>query len=125
MIDNIKLTELSLGRKEDKYSESENVRFRLGCRKKYTTKTFTESMLSSSLFIPKGSGSYSIKDSTTNETIVPFGPYTSMSCDSSGMYFDQRLNGFETGRYYKVLYKLKYNDGQETIIDNDEEFKVI
>ena len=97
----------------------------MGCRKKYVTKTFTESMLTSSFCIPKGSGSYSIVDVTTNTTVVPFGNYTSMSADSSGMYFDQWMSGFEIGRYYKVLFKLKYNDGQEVIIDNDEEFKVI
>ena len=64
-------------------------------------------------------------DSNTNTTIVPFGAYTSMSLDDSGHYFDQWLNTFEPGRYYKILFKLKYDDGQEVIIDNDEEFKVI
>jgi len=107
------------------YRESEKVRFRIGCRKKYTQKTFTESMLTSSFYIPSGDGLYSLVDVATNTTIVPFSSYTSMSCDSNSMYFDQWLNTFEPGRYYKILFKLKYNDGQEVIIDNDEEFKVI
>jgi len=107
------------------YRESEKVRFRMGCRKKYVQKTFTESALTSSFYVPHGSGSYSIVDVATNTPIVPFGAYTSMSCDSNSMYFDQWLNTFEPGRYYKVLFKLKYEDGQEVIIDNDEEFKVI
>ena len=110
---------------QPKYRESEEVRFRVGCRKKYTTKTFTESMLTSSFYIPKGSGSYSIVDVATDTAVVPFSSYTSMSADTNSMYFDQRLNTFEPGRYYKVLFKLKYTDGQEVIIDNDEEFKVI
>tara|TARA_Y100001973_G_scaffold104431_1_gene174322 strand:+ start:79 stop:1206 length:1128 start_codon:yes stop_codon:yes gene_type:complete len=110
---------------QSKYRESERVRFRIGCRKKYTTRTFTESMLTSSFYIPKGSGSYSIVDSATNEDIVPFGAYTSMSADTTSMYFDQWMNGFEPGRYYKILFKLKYDDGQEVIIDNSDEFKVI
>ena len=110
---------------QSSYKESERVRFRLGCRKAYTQKTFTESMLTSSFYIPKGSGSYSIIDSATGEDVVPFDSFTSMSADTTSMYFDQWFNGFETGRYYKVLFKLKYTDGQEIIIDNDEEFKVI
>ena len=110
---------------QPKYRQSEKVRFRMGCRKKYTTKTFTESMLTSSFYIPKGSGSYSIVDVGTGETIVPFGAYTSMSADINSMYFDQWFDSFETNRYYKILFKLKYTDGQEVIIDNDEEFKVI
>ena len=107
------------------YRESEKVRFRIGCRKKYTQKTFTESILTSSFYIPSGDGLYSLIDVATNTTIVPFSSYTSMSCDSNSMYFDQWLSTFEPGRYYKILFKLKYNDGQEVIIDNDEEFKVI
>ena len=110
---------------QPKYRESEKVRFRIGCRKKYVQKTFTESVLTSSFYIPEGSSSYSVIDVGTNTSVVPFSAYTSMSCDSTSMYFDQWLNTFEPGRYYKVLFKLKYDDGQEVIIDNDEEFKVI
>ena len=107
------------------YRESEKVRFRMGCRKEYVQRTFTNSIHSSSFYVPEGSGSYSIIDVSTNTNIVPFSAYTSMSCDSTSMYFDQWLNTFESGRYYKVIFKLKYDDGQEHIIDNDEEFKVI
>ena len=110
---------------QPKYRESEKVRFRIGCRKTYVQKTFTESARISSFYIPSGSGLYSIVDVSTNTSIVPFSAYTSMSCDSNSMYFDQWLNTFEPGRYYKILFKLKYNDGQEIIYDNDEEFKVI
>jgi hypothetical protein len=110
---------------QPKYKESEKVRFRVGCRKKFVQKTFTESMLTSSFYIPEGSGSYSLVDVATNTSIVPFGAYTSMSCDTTSAYFDQWLNAFEPGRYYKVLFKLKYDDGQEIIYDNNEEFKVI
>ena len=48
-----------------------------------------------------------------------------MSCDSNSMYFDQWFNTFDPGRYYKILFKLKYDDGQEIIYDNNEEFKII
>ena len=108
-----------------KYRESEKVRFRIGCRKKYVQKTFTESVLTSSFYVPESSGSYSIIDIATDTPIVPFSDYTKLSADATSMYFDQWFNTFEPGRYYKVLFKLKYNDGQEIIYDNDEEFKII
>ena len=48
-----------------------------------------------------------------------------MSADTTSMYFDQWFDNFETGRYYKVLFKIEYTDGQEVIIDNNEEFKIV
>ena len=75
-------------------------------------------------FIPEGSGSYAIKDIATNEFVVPFSAYTSMSCDSNSPYFIQWLDGFYPDRAYKVLLKLKYSDGQEQVFDDDFEFIV-
>ena len=107
------------------YRESEKVRFRVGCRKEFVQKTFTESVQTSSFYIPEGTGFYSIVDVNTNTVKIPFSAYTSMSCDTNSMYFDQWFNTFEPGRYYKILFKLKYDDGQEIIYDNNGEFKII
>ena len=87
-------------------------------------KTFTESALTSSFYIPEGQGIYSIVDVATDTSIVPFSTYTSMSCDSTSPYFNQWLDGFFTDRTYKILLKLKYDDNQERIFDEDIEFKV-
>ena len=109
----------------ESYKENERVKFRIGARKKHIQKTFTESVhISSGSFIPAGSGSYAIKDVTTNDFIVPFSEYTSISCDTSGMYFNQWLDGFYPDRVYKILLKLKTNDSQEQIFDEDFEFIV-
>tara|TARA_Y100000593_G_scaffold93703_1_gene189602 strand:+ start:2054 stop:3184 length:1131 start_codon:yes stop_codon:yes gene_type:complete len=110
----------------DKYKESEKVRFRFGARKRYIQKSFDTSVQTiSGSYIPEGSGSYSIKDIATGDTIIPFSSYTTMSYDSTSNYFDQWLNTFEPNRAYKILIKLKYDDGQEHIHDNDFEFKVV
>jgi len=108
------------------YKESEKIKFRFGTRKQYIQKSFSTSVQTvSGSFIHEGSGSYSILDVATAETIVPFSAYTSMSCDSTSPYFIQWLNGFQPDRIYKILLKLKYDDGQEQIFDNDFEFKVV
>ena len=108
------------------YKESEKVKFRFGIRDRYIQKTFSTSVQEiSGSYIPDGNtGLYSIVDTATGETKVPFSSYTSMSCDSTSPYFIQWLNGFETDRIYKILIKIKYDDGQEKIFDNDFEFKI-
>ena len=110
---------------KDSYKETEKVKFRVGARKRYIQKTFSNSVQThTGSFITEGSGSYSILDIATGETIIPFSAYTSMSCDSTSNYFIQWMNTFEPDRVYKIIYKLKYDDGQEQIIDNNFEFKV-
>ena len=109
----------------ESYKENERVRFKIGSRKKHIQKTFTESVhISSGSFIPEGSGSYAIKDVATDEFIVPFGEFTSIGCDTGGMYFNQWLDGFYPDRAYKILLKLKTDDEQEKIFDDDFEFIV-
>jgi len=114
----------------EKYRENEKVKFRIGARKRYIQKTFSTSVQTiSGSFIPEGSGSYAIKDMATDEFVVPFEDnqgvsYTKLSCDSESPYFIQFLNGFYPDRAYKILIKIKYDDGQEQIFDNDFEFIV-
>ena len=109
----------------DSYKENEKIKFRFGARKRYIQKTFSNSVQTiSGSFIPSGNGAYSIEDIATGETIVPFSSYTTMSCDSTSNYFIQWLNGFYPDRIYKILIKLKYDDGQEQIFDDNFEFKV-
>ena len=105
------------------YRENDRVKFKVGARKKYIPKTFSTSLhLNSGSYVSEGSGSYAIKDVATDEFIVPFSAYTSMSCDTEGMYFNQWLDGFYPDRVYKILLKLKTDDNQEQIFDDDFEF---
>ena len=110
---------------KESYRENDRVKFRVGARERYIQKSFSTSVqtITGSHF-PTNSGSYAIKDVATNEFVVPFSAYTSMSCDSESPYFIQWLDGFYPDRAYKILLKLKYNDGQEQIFDDDFEFVV-
>ena len=108
---------------KETYKENETVKFRFGARKRYIQKSFTTSVQTvSGSFIPNGKGSYSIIDMATNESVVPFSAYTTMSCDTTSNYFKQDLNAFEPNRAYKILIKVNHNDGQQIIYDNDFEF---
>tara|TARA_Y100000593_G_scaffold47450_1_gene89948 strand:- start:2867 stop:4069 length:1203 start_codon:yes stop_codon:yes gene_type:complete len=111
---------------KETYKETETVRFRIGARKRYINKTFSTSVQTvTGSFIADTSGSYSVVDTSTGETLVPFGDYSLLSLDSSSMYFNQDLNSFQPNRIYKIMVRVKYNDGQEVIYDNDSEFKVV
>ncbi len=109
--------------KRESYKENETVKFRFGARKRYIDKSFSTSIQTvSGSYFAEGSASYSILDMATNEDIIPFSPYTTMSCDPISPYFTQDLNTFEPNRAYKVLLKVKHNDGQVIIYDDDFEF---
>jgi len=109
----------------ESYKEDEVVKFRFGGRKRYIGKSFSTSVQTiTGSFIPEGSGSYSIVDMATNESVIPFSAFTSMSCDNVSSYFKQDLNTFEPNRSYKILIKVSYDDNQEIIFDDDFEFIV-
>jgi hypothetical protein len=109
----------------ESYKVGERVKFRIGARKRYIQKTFSTSVQTvTGSFIPESSGSYAIKDVATDEFIVPFSGYTSMSCDTEGPYFNQWLDGFYPDRVYRIQLKLKYDDGQEQVFDDDFDFIV-
>jgi len=109
----------------ESYKVGERIKFRVGARKRYIQKTFSTSVQTAAdSFIPEGSGSYAIKDVATDEFIVPFSDFTKLSCDSNSNYFIQYLDGFYPDRVYKIQLKLKTDDGQEQIFDDDFEFIV-
>ena len=108
---------------KEAYKENETVKFRFGARKRYIDKSFSTSIQTvSGSYFAEGSASYSIIDMATNEDVVPFSPYTTMSCDPISPYFKQDLNAFEPNRAYKILLKVKHDDNQTMIYDDDFEF---
>ena len=114
----------------EEYKVGERVKFRVGARKRYIQKSFTTSVQTiTGSYVTNTSGSYAIKDVATDEFIVPFEDitgtsYTKLSCDSDSNYFIQYLDGFYPDRVYKILLKLKLDDGQEQVFDDDFEFVV-
>ena len=114
----------------ESYKVGERVKFRVGARKRYIQKTLSRNVQTvTGSFVTEGSGSYAIKDVATDEFIVPFKDkedvsYTKLSCDSNSNYFIQYLDGFYPDRVYKILLKLKLDDGQEQVFDDDFEFTV-
>ena len=108
------------------YREIDNTIFRIGVRPEFPSKTYQ----TSSFYMTKDrlptSSFYSVQDSVTNETIIPFDTKaTKVSCDSKGSFFRLRLDTFMPERYYKILLKVEREGGDDVQIhDNGYYFKV-
>ena len=117
------------------YKEKSKVRFRLVGRELYPTRGFNttpaaltvKTLPSGSKYLKHGTY-YSIEDSVTGETIVPFSTGSVVSCDTQGNFFNIDMNAFQPERYYKFLIKVVSGSGVDqlsNIYDDGYEFKVV
>ena len=117
------------------YKEKSKVRFRLVGRELYPTRGFNttptaltvKTLPSGSKYLKHGTY-YSIEDSVTGETIVPFSTGSVVSCDTQGNFFNIDMNAFQPERYYKFLIKVISGSGVDqlsNIYDDGYEFKVV
>ena len=107
------------------YSESV-ARMRISAIPKYPDIVFqTASLYTNNHYLPYTSSFYAIKDTDTNEYVVPFSdPYTKISADEISSYFDIEMAGLEPERYYTILIKSTVG-GTVKVFDEDIMFKVI
>jgi len=106
------------------YNNRDKSRFRIGSRPKYPTKSYVlANPYNVDWYLPSSSY-YSIVDSQTEETFIPFDTSsTKLSCDSNGNYFDLWMNGFHPERYYRI--KIKVVSGSfEQVFEMPTSFRV-
>jgi hypothetical protein len=109
------------------YKEKSKVRFRLDGRAMYPARTYaTSSAYLIKKYLPTSSY-WSVKDSETEETLIPFdNTATKISCDSDGNYFDVWMNAFMPERFYKFVFKIEKAGGLDTqFYDNGYYFKLV
>ena len=121
------------------YKEKSKVKFRIVGRGKYPTKSYsnTSSEYLTVKYLPSGSVEniggdgtyYSVKDTQTEDVVVPYGTGSLVSCDSTGNYFNLWMNGLQSERYYRFEFKVVSgsNTVDETVqyYDDDFVFKVV
>jgi len=106
------------------YNNRSKTRIRIGSREAYPTRSFaTSNPYTISKHLPSESY-YSIKDASTEETLIPFGGYSKISCDSNGNYFDMHMDGFFPERYYRIEIK-SVSSSIEEFYDDNYKFKVV
>ena len=107
------------------YSESV-ARMRIAAIPKYPDIVFqTASLYTNNYYLPYTSSFYALKDTDTNEYVVPFDDiYTKISADDISSYFDVYMAGLEPERNYTILIKSTVG-GTVKVFDEDIMFKVI
>tara|TARA_B100000287_G_scaffold358187_1_gene349760 strand:+ start:3607 stop:4782 length:1176 start_codon:yes stop_codon:yes gene_type:complete len=119
----------------DEYKEKSKVKFRFVGREKYPTRGFGTTPAALTVkYLPSGSQAmgqgtyYSVKDTITDDTIIPFGTGSIVSCDSTGNYFNLWMDGFQPERFYKFQIKVVSGSGAtqtSQVYDEDYTFKVV
>ena len=108
------------------YRPTDIAKFRIGVRPEFPTKSYsTASFFITTNRLPTSSF-YSICDSITNDTIIPFDANaTQIDCDVNGSFFKLRMDSFFPDRYYKIKLKVEREGGDDIQTFDDFYFKVI
>tara|TARA_R110000796_G_scaffold82592_1_gene181009 strand:- start:49729 stop:50841 length:1113 start_codon:yes stop_codon:yes gene_type:complete len=110
----------------DSYPSGSKAKLRVAGRERYPSKTYaTQSSELTIKYLPTSSY-YSIKDASTQETIVPFDTSnTKISCDGTGNYFKLWMDGLQPERYYKFVFRVDTEGSTvKRFFDDDYIFKV-
>jgi len=107
------------------YNNRDIIRLKVGSRTKYPAKSYvTSNAYNVDWYLPTSSY-YSIVDSQTEETIIPFDTgSTKLSCNANGNYFDLKLNGLHPERYYRVKIKVVSGSFQQ-VFEIPQSFKIV
>jgi len=108
------------------YRTSEQTKFRIGVRPEFPSKQFqTSSFFLTGERLPTSSF-YSILDSVTDETIIPFDTKaTQIDCDANGSFMQIRMDSFLPERFYKIMLKIERDGGNDIQTYDDFYFKVV
>ena len=109
---------------QKEYFTNTKTKIRIKGRDIYPSKSFgTTFAYDQSKYLPTSSY-YQIEDYKTNETIIPFGEYSKISCDSKSNYFYLDTSTYPINRTYRLKLKVVI-DGVSKIIDDKLIFDVI
>lgn len=108
------------------YRRTGIAKFRIGVRPEFPNKAYqTESFYLTGERLPTSSF-YSIIDSVTNETLIPFDVTGSkIDCDVNGSFFKLRMDSFMPERFYKIMLKIERDGGDDIQTFDDFYFKVV
>ena len=109
------------------YKETSKRKFRVYARRQYKNNSpavgVTTNQMFTEYYLPTSSY-YSIKDTVTEETIIPFSDESKLSADDTSCYFNLWMNGLQPERYYRVLIKAVSGSGtsEEMVHYYDDNF---
>ena len=113
------------------YKQNSKTKFRLNARERYPTKTYSTTPQGLVVkYLPSSSVFYEIKDSVTEDVIVPFGTGSRVSCDREGHFFNFWLNGLQPERVYEIGIKVQSGSAtsetfQQNYYYDNYKFKIV
>jgi hypothetical protein len=117
---------------KNQYEAEEVVRLRLFVRDNAYNPAVVLTASSDSNGLAVARGYYRITNDRTDEAVVPFGTAsyqggvdnTRLSYDSSGNYFDFRMDSLAPGNVYRIVFLFDVG-GQKQLVDGNFKFKVV
>lgn len=108
-----------------RYKEGARPKIKFAPRYRYPTQIYqTSSLFLDQYRLPSGS-QYAIKYANSEDDVLSFSTYTSLSHDNKGSYMKLHLDSFQPERYYRILIKVPQDDGVSyDILDRNWIFKV-
>lgn len=99
---------ITLANNPGQFPQGDSYKMRLSTRLTYPPRKFTTSSVYLTDLILSKNTLWGLQDVKTGEMIVDFeDPYTRVSCDSVGNYFNLHTSGLEINRFYRVLIKTR------------------
>jgi hypothetical protein len=106
------------------YKLNSIAKIRIFGRELYPLKTFSNQFsYNTQKYLPQTTY-YQIKDFSSNDIIIPFSNYSKISCDADGNYIKLNLSNWETGRVYKIEFKVDM-DGDVKYYDDKITFSIV
>ena len=110
---------------KSKYTKNSKSKIRFGVRDTYVTKTYTSVLEAATDRRLPDTTYYSIIDISTGIDIVPFDTVgTKLDMDNNGYYIILDTSNLMPIRFYKIIFKVIDDDGNETIVDNNFSFRI-
>jgi len=107
------------------YSQNEMAQVDLTVREKYPLKTFVNylNQFVNSLYLPSSSY-FSVIDDATGFVVIPFSAHTAIHQTESGSYCKFKVENMYPRRFYRLVIKTVFPNGEEKLFDNNSIFAV-
>lgn len=106
------------------YEKGDVSRVSLTVRDKYPLKSFDSTLRYKNKYYLPTSSYYSIVDTQSNITIVPFDDYSKINCDANGSYIDLDTTPLYKGRFYTLKFKIESGSYSRTV-NSEVLFKIL
>ena len=108
-------TKISPSNLKQVYGKGDIVKINLVTRDEYPVKSFDSTLRYKNKYYLPTSSYYSVVDTQSNTTVIPFDSYSKINCDTLGSYITLDTSGLYTGRCYTLKLRVNLSAYTQTI----------